>query len=119
MNLITREELKAKLDGKGHAKLVFVLSDWAYQQMHIPGSLHFASPLEACAALGPREEIVVYDSNEFCPASRIASQLLERRGYRNVRRYAGGLIDWEAAGYPLEGKMVQARLGERKSANDG
>ncbi len=118
MNLISREELKTKLDRGDDTKLVFVLSDWAYQRMHIPRSLHFANPAQACAALDPEEEIVVYDSNELCPASSVACQLLEHRGYRNVRRYAGGLIDWEAAGYPLEGKMVEAREGERKSAND-
>jgi hypothetical protein len=32
---------------------------------------------------------------------------LVRRGYRNVRRYAGGLIDWEDAGLLLEGSFVQ------------
>jgi hypothetical protein len=28
------------------------------------------------------------------------------RGYRNLRRYAGGLLDWEDADYPLEGEAV-------------
>jgi rhodanese-related sulfurtransferase len=27
-------------------------------------------------------------------------------GYKNVRRYAGGIVDWEEAGYPLEGDFV-------------
>jgi rhodanese-related sulfurtransferase len=29
-----------------------------------------------------------------------------RRGYRNVRRYSGGLLDWEDAGLPLEGEFA-------------
>jgi rhodanese-related sulfurtransferase len=27
-------------------------------------------------------------------------------GYKNVRRYAGGIEDWKEAGYPLEGSFV-------------
>ena len=52
------------------------------------------------------DEIVVYCSDEACVASRAAYQLLVNRGYKNVRRYAGGLSAWEDAGYPLEGEMV-------------
>ena len=33
-------------------------------------------------------------------------QILERNGYKKIRRYAGGLQDWEEAGYPLEGSLV-------------
>jgi rhodanese-related sulfurtransferase len=28
---------------------------------------------------------------------------LREAGYQNVRRYSGGLSDWEEAGLPLEG----------------
>jgi 3-mercaptopyruvate sulfurtransferase SseA len=49
---------------------------------------------------------VVYYSDETCIASRIAYQMMTEGGYTHVRRYAGGLADWEAAGYPLEGKMA-------------
>jgi hypothetical protein len=34
---------------------------------------------------------------------------LVRHGYRHVRRYAGGMLDWEEAGYPLAGEMVAAQ----------
>jgi rhodanese-related sulfurtransferase len=27
-------------------------------------------------------------------------------GYTHVRRYAGGILDWEEAAYPLEGELV-------------
>jgi rhodanese-related sulfurtransferase len=27
-------------------------------------------------------------------------------GYRRVRRYAGGLSDWSASGYPLAGQVA-------------
>ena len=49
-----------------------------------------------------RDEIVVYCSDVYCAASIYAYRALERRGYTNIRRYAGGIAEWEAAGYPLE-----------------
>ena len=60
------------------------------------------------AALRPDEEIVVYCSNEDCLASHAAYYSLLDHGYKNVRRYSGGLIDWEEGGLPLEGDWVTA-----------
>jgi rhodanese-related sulfurtransferase len=34
------------------------------------------------------------------------TKYLVRHSYKHVRRYAGGILDWEEAGYPLEGEMV-------------
>ena len=79
MNLIDREELKERLDNRDDIKLVMVLSEWAYHAKHIPGSLHFATTVEALKALDPDEEIVLYDSNPRCPASRIACRFLQAR----------------------------------------
>jgi rhodanese-related sulfurtransferase len=31
---------------------------------------------------------------------------LELDGYKKIRRYAGGLQDWEEAGYSLEGSLA-------------
>jgi len=42
-------------------------------------------------------------------ASVALYRLLERNGYRNLRRFAGGLQAWQEAGYPLEGEMVDAQ----------
>ena len=36
----------------------------------------------------------------------MAYRALLEAGYQHVRRYAGGLSDWRAAGYPLEGSTV-------------
>ena len=48
----------------------------------------------------------MYCSHDIYAASKYAFVLLERAGYRNVRRYAGGIADWEGAGYPLEGEWA-------------
>ena len=109
MQLISRDELKQKLEGKDQFKLVMALGDWQYRAKHIPGSLHFLTPEEALASLAQDDEIVVYCSNSACPASVFAYEYLVHHGYKHVRRYAGGILDWEEAGYPLEGEMVAAK----------
>jgi rhodanese-related sulfurtransferase len=103
---IGREELGAKLDRGDDFELVLALNEWAYRAEHIPGSLHFPSIEAALAALDVDDEIVVYCSDAACVASRYAYEGLVERGYKNVRRYEGGLSDWAAAGYPLEGAAV-------------
>jgi rhodanese-related sulfurtransferase len=101
MNLIDREELLRKLERGDDFRLVMTLSLFAYEAKHIPTSLHFSSLEDALATLHPDDEIVVYCGDVHCPASIRAYTRLERAGYERVRRYAGGIADWEEAGYPL------------------
>jgi rhodanese-related sulfurtransferase len=105
-DLIGREELKEKLDRGEDFKLVMVLGEWEYRAKRISGSLRVSTPQEGLEALDPDEEIVLYDSGPSCPASRVACRFLKAHGYVRVRRYAGGLEDWEGAGYALEGESV-------------
>jgi rhodanese-related sulfurtransferase len=106
MNLISREELKIKLDRDEDIKLVFVLGEWQYLSQHIPGSLNIHRKEDVAEYLDMDDEIVVYCASEICPASIYAYHYLVSRGFKNVRRYAGGLEDWATAGYPLEGAKV-------------
>ena len=103
---IDREELKAKLDRGDDFKLVMALHDWAFRAMHIPGSIHYQSVEDALEGLDVNDEIVVYCSNVDCVASQFAYRGLVENGYTNVRRYSGGLADWQSAGLPLEGESV-------------
>jgi len=120
MRQISRAELKEKI-AREKLKLVFTLGEWQYRIAHIPGSLNLpCSPrlYESEDALkgldrddeilDRDDEIVVYCSNEACFASISVYHLLEKRGYKHVRRYAGGLLDWGDADYPLEGEMSLA-----------
>jgi rhodanese-related sulfurtransferase len=102
VNLISREELRRKLERGDEFKLVMTLSDIAYRAKHIPGSLHYETAEEAVAALDREDEIVVYCADIYCVASIYAYRLLEREGFTHVQRYQGGVADWEEAGYPLE-----------------
>ena len=103
---IGRDELKAKLDRGEGVRLVMALNRWAYDAKHIPGSLHFDTPDALYAALRPDDEIVVYCSQRDCLSSVAMYRDLVARDYQNVRRYSGGLMEWEDAGLPLEGAFV-------------
>ena len=103
---ISREELKARLDGDEPLTVVMALNRWAFDAKHIPGSVHFDTPDELYAAVAPDDEVVVYCSQTDCLSSVAMYRDLVRRGYGNVRRYSGGLLDWEAAGYPLAGEAM-------------
>ena len=108
MKLISRDELRDKLDGNENFKLIMTLSARHYRAKHIPASLHFENIDEALTTLDPTEEIVVYCADVHCPASVYAYRLFERAGFTRVRRYAGGIADWEQAGLPLTRGRIDA-----------
>jgi rhodanese-related sulfurtransferase len=105
---ISRDELRAKLDRDGDFKLIMALNRWAFDAKHIPGSVHFDTPDELYAAVRPDDDVVVYCSHVDCLSSVALYRDLVRRGYRTVRRDAGGLLEWEDAGLPLEGEWIQS-----------
>jgi rhodanese-related sulfurtransferase len=109
MRLISAQEPKEKLDHGDPLKLVNALGEGEYRAAHIPGSLHFSSSKEALRVLDRDDEIVVHCSNPSCMASVALYQFLERNGYRNLHRFAGGLQEWQQAGYPLEGEEATVR----------
>jgi rhodanese-related sulfurtransferase len=107
MRTITREELKKKLDDGRNFKLINCLDEWQFRAKRIPGSILFESLKHALDTLDPKEEVIVYCSNCGCTASVLVYQQLFEHGFLNLRHYAGGIADWEDAGYPLEGERVE------------
>jgi rhodanese-related sulfurtransferase len=103
---ITREELKAKLDGGESFSLVNCLDDWMFRAKRIPNSIHFKGLKHALETLDPEREVIVYCSNFGCTASVMVYQQLVDHCFRKVTHYPGGIADWEDAGYPLEGDRV-------------
>jgi rhodanese-related sulfurtransferase len=108
MDLIGTTELKEMLARGEKFKLVMSLGGWAYRAKHIPGSLRLSTMGEWLEALNPDDEIVLYDSGPYCARSRRAYRFLKARGYERVRCFAGGLEEWERAGYHLEGERMFA-----------
>ena len=101
MRLISRDKLKKKLDEKHDFKLVMTLSHLHYKAKHIPESIHIDTPEKAKKILKLDDEIVVYCSDINCSSSQIMYHALVENGCTNVCRYAGGISDWEEAGFPL------------------
>ena len=111
MELITREQLKAMLDGGQDVKLVMAAGPWEFRAGHIPGSLGFPSPTAALRELRRDDEIVLYAADHRRSGRAAAYDALRAHGYRNVRCYAGGLADWQDAGYPVEGDAAAPAAG--------
>ena len=107
MELIDREELKARLDRGDDFKLVMTMHQHQFEAAHIAGSVKVDSVDDAIRELDPDDEIVVYCSDRACAASRKAYEQLVQNGFKKVRHYEGGLSDWQNAGYPLEGTVVE------------
>jgi rhodanese-related sulfurtransferase len=84
-----------------------VLGEYAFNAKHIPGSINISTSELSPQQLNTEEEIIVYCSGPDCHASVDAFYTLEASGYTKVRRYAGGIQDWEEAGFSLEGEMVE------------
>ncbi|MBV7326696.1 rhodanese-like domain-containing protein [Chloroflexi bacterium TSY] len=114
MRTISGKELKAKLDRGDDFKLVMTLNEWAFRAKHIPGSIYLASQEQVESTLRPDDEIVVYCTNPACSASITAYEALTAQGFTNVVRYAGGIQEWEGAGYPIEGGNQDERADEQK-----
>ena len=62
MNLISREELKEKLDRKDKFKLVNALGEWAFEAKRIPGSINISNMRDAKKMLDPSDDIVIHCS---------------------------------------------------------
>lgn len=106
MEIISREELRKKIERGDDFVLLEVLPKESYEESHLPGAINI--PLgdgfddKAVHALPDKEqEIVVYCADENCSASPTASKKLEDLGYRRVYDYEFGKADWKAAGLAL------------------
>lgn len=119
MNEISCKELKEKIDRNDTFKLVNCLSKEKFEKMRIPGSMNFPLTSENFAdvrrlqaeledAFNLEDEIIVYCTDPACQASIIIYKNLDNLGYKKIRRFSGGLAEWEADGYVFEGNQVKS-----------
>ena len=100
---IDRAALSARLTRGESFKLVMASSDWGFRAKHIPGSVHFKNS-PSCSR--PSRRTTTSSSTARTPTATRACALIEKlreHGYEKVAHYAGGLIDWEEGGLPVEG----------------
>jgi len=107
MKTITSNELKQKLENENSTlKLVNALESSKFELMHIPDSLNLTQKVDIKKQLKKDDDIVVYCTNEVCYKSRVLYSILKNMGYDNVKRFSGGLSEWDSKGLPMEGKMT-------------
>jgi rhodanese-related sulfurtransferase len=103
--LITRTELEEAISTNS-VVLVDALPASYYDQAHLPGAINLVEgDVEALAPkLLPNKDaaIVTYCSNVACNNSQAVANRLEKLGYTNVRKYRGGIQDWDQAGNKVE-----------------
>lgn len=103
--VITLKELKDKIKRKRDFILVDILTPSRYAEAHIPGAINiFFWDLEkrAESELPALKEIILYCSSIDCDASQRAREMLLKKGFTDVRYYAGGIDEWMAAGEPIK-----------------
>lgn len=104
--LISREDLKAKLDRADDFVLVEALPPPDYREGHLPTAINLP-PIQV-AQLAPKRlpdrnaEIVVYCASPTCHAADNAARELVEMGYTNVKEFPGGKEEWRDAELPLE-----------------
>lgn len=106
MNHISCEELKRKFDQKDQFILVNALDESRFRAMHIPGSINVCKDEDIQRCLTRDDVIIIYCTDEACNRSIRLYQRLEALGYQHIFRFAGGLREWESAGYELVGEMA-------------
>jgi rhodanese-related sulfurtransferase len=88
---------------------VNALAREAFEETRIPGSISI--PASDALRLAPdvldREQpVIVYCSSRSCTASPTLAQKLVDIGFTDVADFAGGIEEWERAGYPMQGTRV-------------
>lgn len=99
---------KALFDSRS-ACFVDARSEYSYYKSHIKGALslsdsRFDEQYPDFRQKKPVETLlVVYCIGPRCGKARNVADKLKKKGYRNVRVFSGGLIEWSHAGFPIEG----------------
>lgn len=99
---VAREDLLDKAR-RGEVIVIDVRPRTEYKVAHLPfaRSMPLAEIEQRLNELPPGKEIVAYCRGPFCLMSDEAVKLLAQRGFR-VRKIADGVVEWQAAGLPLE-----------------
>lgn len=109
---IKRDELKEMMDGGESFVLINVLDAQDFENEHICGSINLPSATvvrDAVELLDKNETVIVHCSGPACTASKIAAEKLDSLGFTDVWRYTGGIEDWKAAGYCMEGMAYKGK----------
>ena len=114
VDMISADELKAKLAGNQQVTIIDVRSSEAYSSANqtIKGAIHFKTrKLKYRLAYPPLKdipkdrEIVTYCSCPKDEASIAAAQILQAGGFKRVRVLQGGWQEWMKVNGPVEPRV--------------
>jgi rhodanese-related sulfurtransferase len=100
---ITKDELRERLIKGDDVQIVNVAEPKHHELGAIAGSLKipYAELSARLAELVRSREVVTYGIDPSCDRSRMAAELLMKKGFR-VCWYDGGIREWTAAGLPTD-----------------
>lgn len=108
MKTITIQELIQEMkSNNSNLKLINALQPTLFQKMHIPNSLNFAEWNNIETSISKEDEVVVYCTNNLCYRSRALYSILKAMGYQNLKRFSGGLQEWDLLGLKMNNSMSQ------------
>jgi rhodanese-related sulfurtransferase len=82
--------------------LLDVREPWEYEEAHIPGvTLLPMGSIAANLDQIPTEKQVIVTCRSGNRSGQVA-QYLRENGFDNISNMSGGILEWQAAGYPVE-----------------
>ncbi|MFC1638763.1 rhodanese-like domain-containing protein [Patescibacteria group bacterium] len=109
---ITSDDLKALMDKGADFLLIDLLGEKSYESLHVPQAVPvqpgdgFVERVDALTGGDHGKQVIVYAANFADELSTKMTWELLAAGYENTLDFKGGLKDWAAELYPLEGKRV-------------
>ncbi|MEA3249629.1 MAG: rhodanese-like domain-containing protein, partial [Patescibacteria group bacterium] len=106
---ITSDDLKKLMDTGVEFVLVDLLGEKSYESLHVPQAVSvepgegFIEKMIELVKGDLDASVIVYAANFRDELSTIKAQQLLGAGFTNVLDFKGGLKDWAAELYPLEG----------------
>lgn len=97
---ISEADLKSEIE-KGSVVLIDANSSESYTSGHIPGAIHYDKSSKSFSGALPEDKntlIVAYCGGPKCQAWCGAADLLETKGYKNLKHFKGGIKEWKSAG---------------------
>jgi rhodanese-related sulfurtransferase len=92
----------AELKDRSDVLVLDVREQWEYDEGHIPGVTHIPmNEIPNRLSEIPAEQTVLVTCRSGNRSGQVA-EFLRGKGYENVHNMDGGILAWEAAGYPVD-----------------
>lgn len=104
IGVIGKDQLKGMIEAGKKFYLLDVRGRDSFEQEHIAGAVSL--PVEKLKLrlkvlnLSKSAELVTYCGGYMCNASLLAAEKLIQLGYKNIKRYEGGIKEWKEYSFP-------------------